>query len=325
MAEPYLTVGSKLFLSVDLVGSTNFKQRSAEWIDSFLSFYEGFPRDLDAALDELRHNETCVPTLWKAVGDELIFTADVSDEAEIYFLVRAWLRAMELHEPGLEKSQMTTKGGAFLACFPGPDREVAIPLNPTRGDSDKYSSVRNEEALQNRDYSKFLFDYLGPSIDTGFRVLSACSPRYFTLSVEVAWAMAQHQLSINSSSSTDFSLMDERELKGVWKGRPYPLFSIDRIAGDDVVKAMRTVRAVARAEFEHVVTLAKACHNSAGWPSGIYLPKSTTPEFVAQKAGLEERQAALSAAEDDYEEPAAYLTNGGDDSETEKMAAAPVE
>lgn len=41
-----------------------------------------------------------------------------------------------------------------------------------------------------RALTKYQFDYFGPSIDTGFRVVGHATQRFFTMSIEVAWALA---------------------------------------------------------------------------------------------------------------------------------------
>lgn len=100
---------SLLFLSCDITGSTAFKQRrSAPWLRTFLSFYREFPQQLGDLLAEadrpLRFD------LWKAVGDEMIFTCAVDDERDVDLAVRLWLAAMdgyELNRSALELRDLT--------------------------------------------------------------------------------------------------------------------------------------------------------------------------------------------------------------------------
>lgn len=220
--------------------------------------------------------------LWKPVGDELIFTTHIQTEADTYQAVRIWLNAMDEYETGvLADVSLATKGGAFVATFPGPDSESSIPRDPTSETSDKGVVELNDEALANRS-EDYLFDYFGPSIDTGFRVLSSCSNRYFTLSVEVAWAMAQCSTDAGVANQsfplTDLTLIETRELKGVWDGREYPIFGIDRHCHDGVNVALAKIHGHILRPFD-VVNLCRECSALDNWPSKLYLPQSIHPEF----------------------------------------------
>src|SRR5581483_5568883 len=138
---------SLLFLSCDIVGSTAFKQQEGTlWQKTFLSFYREFPQ----MLGELTSNANYEPgfTLWKPIGDELIFTTLVRSERDIYAAVRIWLSALADYEKNVFNDvPLATKGGAFVATFPGPDSESSIPRNPLSETSDKGVVELNDEAL----------------------------------------------------------------------------------------------------------------------------------------------------------------------------------
>lgn len=273
---------SKLFLSCDLNGSTIFKQKSSDgsWRKTFLQFYREFPQALATARigDETRDLEF---HLWKAVGDELIFTCDVHREADVYHAVRTWIDAMSDFSTSLETG-LGVKGGAFIATFPGPDSESSIPRRPEFEVSDKDVVELNRTALRGRRAnSKYLFDFFGPSIDTGFRVLGKCSGRYFTMSIEVAYAMVCAHITPKAGAQlplADIVLLEAAELKGVWNGRPYPVFAIDLQADDAVNNALRPFLSAA-IQPQEVLELCKACYTSSGWPFSLYLPDGTNSLF----------------------------------------------
>ncbi|GAB3868125.1 hypothetical protein GCM10028801_43530 [Nocardioides maradonensis] len=272
---------SLLFLSCDIVGSTKYKQQQKIWQATFLSFYRAFPQMLGDLTREHKYEPGF--TLWKPVGDELIFTTRVRSEADIYTAVRIWLRAMDMYErDALADVSLATKGGAFVATFPGPDSESSIPRNPTIETSDAGVVELNDSALANRT-EQYLYDYFGPSIDTGFRVFSACSHRYFTLSVEVAWALAHCAVDAGADETvfplTDLLLLETREFKGVWNGREYPLFALDRQHADLVNVALSRLRDRAVKPLD-VVNLCRACADEPAWPSRLYLPDSHHREFT---------------------------------------------
>ena len=271
---------SLLFLSCDIVGSTRYKQSMTLWQKTFLSFYREFPQVLGGLTATAGFEPEF--TLWKPVGDELIFTVHVRDEAEIYHAVRLWLEAMDEYErDSLADTPLTTKGGAFIATFPGPDSESSIPRNPATETSDKGVVELNDEALAARS-DDYMYDYFGPSIDTGFRIFSACDNRYFTLSIEVAWALAQCAADAGADSAKfpldHLRLLDTRVFKGVWDGRAYPLFALDRHQSDLINVALAAIEKT-DLEPHKVVSLCRECSKDGGWPSRLYLPKSDHGEF----------------------------------------------
>lgn len=289
MASKASTAKSKLFISCDLVGSTNFKQTQAGWQKVFLSFYWEFPQFVNAAdREQAQHDGGQTDFhLWKAVGDELIFEVDVRDEAAVSRAVRVWLKALDRYEKEvLAEPKMALKGGAFIATFPGPDSESTIPRRPVYGASDQPVVYLNQDALTGtRAPSKYLYDYFGPSIDTGFRVIGRAERRYFTLSVEVAWAMglaAHHAKGSKNDEKThtveDFVFHGQHVLKGVWRAREYPIFAIDRECADPVNMAVSKMHGSA-VEASHVIDVCHACAADTQWPFRLYLPDSTNDSF----------------------------------------------
>jgi len=300
---------SKLFLSCDLVGSTHFKQTTPGWQKVFLSFYREFPQFVAEANRAIPDEGTTDFLLWKAVGDELIFEVHVTNEKSISRAVRVWLSAMTAYEEQvLEDAHLALKGGAFIATFPGPDSESTIPRNVSYENSDASVVLLNQAALTGaRAYTKYLYDYFGPSIDTGFRVFSLCSHRYFTLSIEVAWAIAAaaHEASGAKLGEEDHTVEDfvfhgSHILKGVWLGREYPVFAIDRAHTNPVNKAMATMNDTAL-DAAHIIGVCHACHEDAKWPFRLYLPDSTNATFLDMPEDamdqLLESEAALDGAE----------------------------
>jgi hypothetical protein len=247
--SPKETTVSKLFLSCDLTGSTAFKQRvnadpSTPWQKVFLQFYREFPQQLYSQQTLLGFTNLSFD-LWKAVGDELIFTCKVASEVEVFQAVEVWVATLRAFKSdNLDgHPQLGVKGGAFVGTFPGPDYESTIPLKPDIETSDKDVVLLNVEALSGRRaVTKYLYDYFGPSIDTGFRVLSKCSDRYMTLSLEVAYALAVLHNMPNRDGAQyerpDLMLLESLELKGVWGGKEYPLFAIDLHSGDGVSRLL---------------------------------------------------------------------------------------
>ncbi|MDN6478188.1 hypothetical protein [Corynebacterium variabile] len=277
---------SVLFLSCDLTGSTRYKQSqilklqkpSAEkdanpWQKAFLQFYHEFPQILSDERGSLKSKYASCPDfeLWKPVGDELIFSCVVRSELQIRDAIRVWIAAMDKYETSCldDTPALGTKGGAFVATFPEPDSRSSIPKNMNAPGSKRDADVLiiNKEAVAQADEKNYLFDYFGPSIDTGFRITSKCSDRYFTLSVEAALGLLQAE-----TDPKDVELIGMELLKGVWNGREYPLVAIDRQSKDSVNIHLRPFRQAQNAQS--LKSLCYACYGSDGWPSKLFLPES---------------------------------------------------
>ncbi|WP_217583754.1 hypothetical protein [Microbacterium sp. GbtcB4] len=299
---------SVLFLSADLVGSTSYKQKEkGVWQGVFLSFYRQFPQYLSASSRE--HDQEAVEApdfrLWKAVGDELIYEVTVTHEQEVSRAIRIWLMALELCETDiLQEASLGLKGSAFIATFPGPDSEATIPRNPKTEKSDLGVVTLNDAALKPkggvRSHSRYQFDYFGPSIDTGFRVSSHASHRYFTMSVEASWALALAAAGNNTNSGRDDHLHVKDVvfrgnvlLKGVWDGREYPLFAIDRHFHDGVNKSVAKL-VQTPPEAQDIIDVCHACNSDDNWPCAIYLPASSN---VHMQVEPEDAMATLRASE----------------------------
>lgn len=318
---------SKLFLSCDLTGSTAFKQRAdhdpqAPWQKVFLQFYREFPQTLRLQQADQAHTgaKDLLFELWKPVGDELIFTCDVQRESDVWEAIRLWVATMrEYRHKSLTDENLRigggpklgVKGGAFIGTFPGPDSESSIPRHPSSERSGRDVVTLNKEALRGargkRKHSEYLFDYFGPSIDTGFRVLGRCSSRFFTVSVEVAYVLStlHAQNTIKPYKCDDLVLLTGAELKGVWGGRTYPMFALDLEADDEVNKAFAKFEPP-KAHAPDILELCKACYSSDGWPFRVYLPGSSPegPFHVVPDdplSGYVEEDAAATRLEDPAE------------------------
>lgn len=281
---------SRLFLSCDLTGSTAFKQlehdAQSPWQKVFLQFYREFPQTLyKLQVEDGRQHLNF--ELWKPVGDELIFTCAVSSEIEIFEAIDVWLKTMDRYRAeSLDDTPLGVKGGAFVGTFPGPDHESSIPRQPLSEQSQLDVVALNFEALKKRDHSTYLFDYFGPSIDTGFRVVGQSSARYFTLSVEVAFALASlHKHPGPDAASYQqtgrLTYVGKESLKGVWGGRTYPLFAIDLEAESEINQAFRGFEPE-RWDVPKIYELCKACYTSESWPFAIYLPRGKNDYFKAE-------------------------------------------
>lgn len=222
----------KLFLSVDIVGSTHYKQRDKDshaqnWLSLFLSFFAEFPTIFNGEIAKQKeahgHDGLDTVRLWKSLGDELIFTVELKHRTQAAVYLKAFTWALreaaanwhtDSEAPALKELHL--KGAAWLAGFPVGNAEIPMEVRV------------DEKSMDGR-------DYIGPLIDTGFRVKEYASPRKLVVSVELAYLLV-----CVGTSGLRFFYEGEPALKGILKGKPYPVIwlEFDVAAGDDRYQAM---------------------------------------------------------------------------------------
>lgn len=216
-------------MSVDIVGSTQFKQvlshkgrtnqkvvsasedlHPAEpWLSPILEFYEQFSSTFDDIWE--RHAKSTFiklgwpegerPTIWKAVGDELIFTKLIKDHREAYICMTAWTETTRMYRKRtrFQGAGLDLKCSAWIAGFPVNNAEVilydhSISTLEACDDGDfvygNLSRLKTQHDGQKTGQRAAIRDFIGPSIDTGFRVASASSPRRFVITVDLAFILA---------------------------------------------------------------------------------------------------------------------------------------
>lgn len=226
----------RLFLSVDLSGSTAFKNSSSgehrhkgsapKWVTVFQQFYADFPAFFGSEFQKQTNGsvgEDSCPKLWKAVGDELVFCGTMSNQKACIVALNAFISTLHIYRKRLldENVGLNVKGAGWLAAFPEPNRTVQ--LRPTEGIPELHSASEALEA--SADQSPFDYDFLGKAIDTGFRVANKANPEQFVLSVQLA------RLITGTDPEQGFGhnirLDPPTTLKGVNKNEPYPMLYID--------------------------------------------------------------------------------------------------
>lgn len=263
--RPSLQPHLRLFLSADIVGSTAFKQRggtqpSGTWFAVVAHFYQlteaalirhwqvGHRILLKGGQTDSLYGEP--PALWKTIGDEVAFTKKLTHPAQAVTTLHAWVAALGEVRVLLQKHGLDVKASAWLADFPHRNYEVVLRVgNPQNelqdGAGEDYFQWANDRLLQEYlDPSKnagLIRDFVGPAIDTGFRLGANASPRKFMISVELAYLLSGEEIrggdSIYNLGSFKlkpfvFRYDGRQPLKGVLSGAPYPLIWIDVLPND---------------------------------------------------------------------------------------------
>ncbi|WHO77455.1 hypothetical protein [Rhizobium leguminosarum] len=234
----------RLFLTVDLVGSTAYKASFLnshgqgkdplpEWVTRFRHFYQRFPEALAAAyqktdsgseIDDTQRDPP--PKVWKTIGDEIIFCCRVHSVQHLACCVTAFLRALEAYGQSLDTDgvPLDVKGAGWLAAFPAENISIEV-FNGNVAATKKNQEYLTEDFELEADSEPHKFDFLGTGIDAGFRVAKTASADRFTASVGLSYLLAS--AAQNNMFMAQFSYHGRQSFKGVNKDHPYPVVSIE--------------------------------------------------------------------------------------------------
>ncbi|CAA2100788.1 hypothetical protein MBUL_00847 [Methylobacterium bullatum] len=231
----------RLFLSVDLVGSTGYKAGKGKdlvlgtarqrWVDETRHFYREFPkslqRDFNSAPISGDASDGLCPQVWKTVGDEIIFCVRLNHAQHLGRCLWSFTKSLKDYSNYLEKGQieLDVKGVAWIAAFPAPNITVPVSMKhvlPEEGDKEL---LDDEEIELEGDRTPSNFEFLGKEIDTGFRVSKHAGPDKLAMSIETAYILSG--ICAQGDYTFSFTYSGREGLKGVIGGRPYPIISID--------------------------------------------------------------------------------------------------
>ena len=104
----------RLFLSVDIVGSTAFKHSAKlnanqQWLGFFVSFFTefngAFQKARIALRKKLNRQPVDEPKLWKSLGDELVYVVELKQGADTAFYIAAFREAVNQQIQGFAELQ----------------------------------------------------------------------------------------------------------------------------------------------------------------------------------------------------------------------------
>lgn len=290
----------RLFLSVDIVNSTAFKQKAMptgwlryggstsanpqhegaeDWFLPIASFYHELERafyarwHLHAAqAQKLGWHPGEPPELWKAAGDELLFCKTLSDYWQAWTCVRALIDAVNDHREALRKQfhMLDLKAAAWLAGFPVNNVEIVVLSDRAEPESDEtegdpvLANFRLLEQIYNKKKTaqlkrRYFRDFVGPSMDTGFRVAELSTARKMAISSDLALMLAFTDITLHAKTSDhgvasiEFHYDGRVPLKGVIDGAPYPFFWLDTATAESLFACEDKINGPKPVESTHAV------------------------------------------------------------------------
>jgi hypothetical protein len=151
---------------------------------------------------------------WKSLGDELVYSFNIQSRDLAASLVTSFLRTLRLWDRKLgDKNLIRMKGTAWTAGFPIRNREVELPMPEV--------FFKEGEAQVSFPYPRL--DFWGPDMDVGFRLGAASFHGMCAASMDLVDLLSNHQ----SNQQIRAVHVGWERLKGVWGGRPYPIFWLE--------------------------------------------------------------------------------------------------
>lgn len=262
----------RIFVSVDVVGSTAHKQRivpslgdnhATPWLKTFTEFYAKMAnwvgeewRALPARLGDVAPVDASSlapsrqPTMWKAIGDEVVYCYVLDDLRMAPVVLELFRTVLTKLKHDLRQDGLSAKATAWLAGFPVTNSEIVFGqrdddlLGAAKGQDWFFGHFLRIHLHEIRPGPHERLDFLGPQMDLGFRLTSWSTPRRMVLSIGIAWILAHYapvwtdwQAELDAESGRAPRSLGELDknlyfdgahgLKGVLGGAPYPRFWFD--------------------------------------------------------------------------------------------------
>jgi len=281
----FLLPKTKIFLSVDLIGSTLDKQgethlskrkrsglpdnllgKSQYCLSNITTFYRLFEKTYfekwhsslksefyvklckgKSTLSDMADSEKA-PQLFKIIGDELVFVVDVEELEEVLIHLSIWMDSVREFQNITRDREFSVKSTAWFAGFPLTNQEV-VTLRNGLGETYEAAFDAVESGLVFSHYYCLALaygdinvpgkvgslsmmhttrDYVGPSMDIGFRLSEFSDAYKLAISVDLAYVISS--AGINSSfvnyRSEKFQIhyAGRKSIKGLTEGEGYPIF-----------------------------------------------------------------------------------------------------
>ncbi|UUX50452.1 hypothetical protein NUH88_01895 [Nisaea acidiphila] len=225
----------RLFLSIDLAGSTAFKAGAGRepehgadeprWLTLTKKFYNSVPGFLEKHvrrhLVAAEHTPRFTPAVWKTYGDELIFVSRIESVKEASLYVRAFLDSLYTYRDTLRDIPLDVKGCAWVAAFPAINTTFKLSALPSN-ELDN-SLLTREDYEISADARPFEHDFVGPGIDCGFRLSKFATTTFMPISIDLAALLSSPE----SGFPHALRYNGREVIKGVLNDLPYPVFGID--------------------------------------------------------------------------------------------------
>lgn len=205
-----------IFLSFDLVNSTELKEKHNDWHVTIQRFYHLCNKELTDKLDRVK--------IWKYNGDEVIFyympmsVEDIIDFLKITNSTLASIIAALKNTFSKQKELISVKATVWSADVEQSDSNFDSDL-------DEEDSIRNLKISFSGLMEKPMVDFIGSDIDLGFRISKYSMREKVVVSAELVYFLWMVDFGNEDRTilTENFKIVSLEKLKGIWKGRYYPI------------------------------------------------------------------------------------------------------
>lgn len=206
-----------IFFSFDLVSSTEYKNtHKKEWPKVFAQFYESIKREMKTRFPAIK--------VWKYIGDEVLFYKTLNSKAQLFETIPEAFEVLTSSLKHLDNSfpvifkPLSIKGTIWCA-----------PVVIVRGE--ELENLHMNEAPNIAltvvyENNNSLRDFIGPDIDTGFRISRYAGKEKLVISADFAYLLLETEALAGVSKDTlvqNLKIVSYEDLKGIWKDRYYPI------------------------------------------------------------------------------------------------------
>ncbi|MDD9909305.1 MAG: hypothetical protein OXR62_06390 [Ahrensia sp.] len=213
--------------------------------------------------------------LWKTAGDEVIFSVSISSRNSVPILLMAFAQSIRMYEQLMSgekptddrsfsehrsfdalQSTLSTFGRSQAVSLTGTVWSAGLPFTNRElllVKDDEFRSAKhpqidrlvqsfddlNEYYSRDEDDNKSgAIEYIGPTVDIGFRICQFSKPKRLIMSLEVTYMLTMDANNREKLDHKNISVnfFGRHELKGVLGGARYPIFGLDISEDKDFVR-----------------------------------------------------------------------------------------
>ncbi len=208
------------FLSIDIIDSTRIKneyknkqENSSSWSIKFNSFFKDVDNHLAKVYKDIHNGDEFQGLFkWRTIGDEIVYFSQIKNILHIMEHINAAITfSNEFNKIG--KNSLNVKLTSWIAGFP--------VNNALFYEKDQKLLTHNTRKIRN--YSDI--NFLGPCIDTGFRIAKFSYLNKFVLSIDLALIILcfiNQNKDLKEKYNFRFYFDNEQNVKGINNGK-YPI------------------------------------------------------------------------------------------------------
>jgi hypothetical protein len=159
-----------------------------------------------------------VAEVWKRLGDEILFYIAHPNHESLLKIPSSIYSALGFIIDGL----MDFNKASVVQLSVKATLWSAVVYNIEKIPNKKIFKLFNIVTVEETPNKKIL-DFLGPDIDTGFRIAKHASPGKLIIDAYLAWYITKYDNNQDIHMSDNMRIVSLEDLKGVWNGRRYPI------------------------------------------------------------------------------------------------------